>query len=65
MNKDRDSVIELMTNVYQNGNTMMCLQSGMSAEETEEKINQSRPAVQYLMSAIFDKLDENNILIEE
>jgi len=65
MNKDRDSVIELMTNVYQNGNTMMCLQSGMSAEETEEKINQSRPAVQYLMSAIFDKLDENNILVEE
>jgi hypothetical protein len=65
MNKDKDSVVELMVNVYQNGNTMMCLQAGMSAEETEDKIAQSRPAVQYLMSAIFDKLDENNILVEE
>jgi hypothetical protein len=65
MNKDRDSVIELMTNVYQNGNTMMCLQAGMTAEDTTEKVTQSRPAVQYLMSAIFDKLDENNILVEE
>jgi hypothetical protein len=65
MNKDRDSVIELMVNVYQNGNTMMCLQSGMSAEDTQEKVSQSRPAVQYLMAAIFDKLDENDILVEE
>lgn len=65
MQKDRDSVLNLMTEVYQQGNRIMCLQSGMTSEETEEKLEQSRPAVAYLLSMIYDKLDENDILVVE
>lgn len=64
MNKDRDSVLNLMVEVYQNGNRMMCLQSGMNPEDTEKALEQSRPAVSYLLEKIYDKLDENNILVE-
>ena len=53
-----------MTRVFQNGNKMMCVQSGMSEEETEEKMNQSLPSITYLMGLVFDKLDENNLIVE-
>jgi len=64
MDKDRDSVVNLMTRVFQNGNKMMCIQSGMSEEETEEKMGQSLPSITYLMGLVFDKLDENNLIVE-
>ena len=53
-----------MTRVFQNGNRMMCVQSGMSEEETDEKMQQSLPSITYLMGLIFDKLDENNLIVE-
>ena len=53
-----------MTRVFQNGNRMMCVQSGMSEEETDQKMQQSLPSITYLMGLIFDKLDENNLIVE-
>lgn len=53
-----------MTRVFQNGNKMMCIQSGMSEEETDSKMQQSLPSITYLMGLIFDKLDENNLIVE-
>ena len=64
MDKDRDSVINLMTRVFQNGNKIMCIQSGMSEEETDTKMQQSLPSITYLMGLIFDKMDENNLIVE-
>ena len=64
MDKDRDSIVNLMTRVFQNGNKMMCIKSGMSEEETEEKMGQSLPSITYLMGLVFDKLDENNLIVE-
>ena len=64
MDKDRDSIVNLMTRVFQNGNKMMCIQSGMSEEETDLKMQQSLPSITYLMGLIFDKLDENNLIVE-
>lgn len=65
MNKDKDSVVNLMVAVYENANKYMAMMSGMSEEETEQKTNEARPAMQYFMSAIYDKLDENDILKSE
>lgn len=65
MNKDKESVVSLMVAVYENANKYMCLMSGMTEEETEEKTTQARPAMQYFMSAIYDKLDENDLLKTE
>jgi len=62
MNKDKNSVVELMTTVYEAMNTRMALMSGMSEEETEEKTTQSRPAITYYMSEIYDRLEQNDLL---
>jgi hypothetical protein len=62
MNKDKDSVVELMVAVYESVNTKMALMSGMTEEEVESKTNEARPAMVYFMSEIYNKLDENDIL---
>lgn len=65
MNKDKESVVELMMSVYEAVNTRMALMGGMSEEEVEEKTTQSRPSMTYYMSEIYDKLEQNDILITE
>lgn len=65
MNKDKESVVNLMVAVYENANRYMAMMSGMTEEETEQKTVESRPAMQYFMSAIYDKLDENDLLKSE
>ena len=62
MNKDKESVVELMVTVYETINTKMALMSGMTEEEVESKTNEARPAMVYFMSEIYNKLDENDIL---
>lgn len=65
MNKDKQSVVNLMVAVYENVNKYMASMSGMSEEEAESKTAEARPAMQYFMSAIYDKLDENDLLKTE
>jgi hypothetical protein len=65
MNKDKESVVELMMSVYEAVNTRMALMGGMSEEEVEEKTTQARPSMTYYMSEIYDKLEQNDILITE
>ena len=65
MNKDKESVVELMVAVYESINTKMALMSGMSEEEIEAKTNEANPAMIYYMSEIYNKLDENDILAQQ
>jgi len=65
MNKEKESVVELMVAVYETINTKMALMSGMSEEEVELKTSEGRPAMVYFMSEIYNKLDENDILITQ
>lgn len=65
MNKDKQSVVELMVAVYESVNGKMALMSGMSEEELEEKTAQANPAITYYMSEIYDKLDQNDLLKTE
>jgi hypothetical protein len=65
MNKDKESVVELMVAVYETINTKMALMSGMSEEEVELKTSEGRPAMVYFMSEIYNKLDENDILVTQ
>lgn len=62
MNKDKDSVVELMVAVYESVNTKMALMSGMSEEDIEQKTLEANPAMRYYMSEIYNKLDENDII---
>lgn len=63
MQKDKESVVELMLKVFENANRFMAIGSGMSEEEADQKIEQARPSMVYFMSAIYDKLEENDIII--
>lgn len=65
MNKDKDSVVQLMVAVYESINTKMALMSGMSEEEIEQKTLEANPAMVYYMSEIYNKLDENDILVQQ
>ena len=62
MNKDKQSVVELMVAVYESINTKMALMSGMTEEEVEAKTKEANPAMIYYMSEIYNKLDENDII---
>jgi hypothetical protein len=63
MDKDKESVVNLMVRVFENSNRFMAIGSGMSEEEADQKIEQSRPTMIYFMSAIYDKLEENDIIV--
>ena len=65
MNKDKQSVVNLMIAVYENANKYMAQMSGMNEEEIEKKTEESRPTMNYFFSAIYDKLDENNLFKTE
>lgn len=65
MNKDKKSVVDLMVSVYENMNKYMALMSGMSEEEAERKTLEAKPSMQYYMSTIYDKLEENDLLKTE
>jgi len=65
MNKDKESVVQLMVAVYESINTKMALMSGMTEEEVESKTNEARPAMVYFMSEIYNKLDENDIIAQQ
>lgn len=62
MNKDKDSVVQLMVKVFENTNKYMASMSGMSEEEIIKSINEAHAGMIYYMSAIYDKLDENDLL---
>jgi len=62
MNKDKESVVQLMVAVYESINTKMALMSGMTEEEAEAKTQEANPAMIYYMSEIYNKLDENDII---
>jgi predicted phosphoadenosine phosphosulfate sulfurtransferase len=65
MQKDKESVVQLMVRVFENANRFMAVGSGMTEDEAEKAIEQARPSMIYFMSAIYDKLEENDLLKSE
>ena len=65
MNKDKGSVVQLMVKVFENTNRYMASMGGMSEEDIDKSINDAHPGMIYYMSAVYDKLDENDLLKTE
>lgn len=65
MNKDKESVVQLMVKVFENTNKYMASMSGMSEDEVNKSIEAAHAGMIYYMSAIYDKLDENDLLKTE
>ena len=52
----KDETIKVMLDSMNEDNRMMCLQNGMSEEDTNKQIEQSQPSLVYLFGNIYDKL---------
>lgn len=65
MNKDKESVVQLMVKVFESTNRYMASMSGMSEEDVEKAINDAHAGMIYYMAAVYDKLEENNLLQTE
>jgi hypothetical protein len=64
MDNSKESVVNLMLQVFNQLNRMASLQGGTSPEDTEKMIEQSQPSLNYILGMVYDKLDENNLLVE-
>lgn len=65
MNNDKESVVQLMVKVFEATNRYMALMSGMSEEDAEKAIESAHAGMIYYMAAVYDKLEENNLLKTE
>ena len=55
---DKDKVVEIMLDSFNEDTRMMCQQYGMSEEDIENKIQESQMSLVFLLSNAYDKLDE-------
>ena len=55
---DKDKVLQIMLDSFNEDTRMMCKQQGMSSQETEDKIQESQMGLLYLLSSAYDKLDD-------
>jgi len=65
MEKTKEAVVDLMVRVFEQTNRYMASMSGMSEDDIEKSIIEAHPGMIYYMSAVYDKLDENDILKSE
>lgn len=59
---DKESVLNLMTEKFIQGNIFLGQGNGMTDEEIDQKIKESSTAIQYLLSEVYDVLVANNLL---
>lgn len=59
---DKESVLNLMTEKFIEGNIFLGQGTGMSPEEIDQKIKESTTAIQYLLSEVYDALLANDLL---
>ena len=59
---DRESLIQLMTDKFVEANRFLGSGSGMPEEEVENKIEEGKMAIQYILSEIYDVLLANDLL---
>ena len=55
---NKEEIVEIMLDSFNNDTRMMCLQHGMSEKETESKIQESQMSLALLLSNAYDKLDD-------
>lgn len=59
---DKESVLKIMTDKFIESNRYLGVNSGMTSEETETKIEEGMVAIQYLISEVYESLVANNLL---
>lgn len=60
---NKEEVVTIMMDSINTDNRQLCLDMGMSEEETNKNIDQSQMSLGLIMSNMYDKLVENNIIV--
>lgn len=59
---NKEEVVAMMLESFNSDNMQMALASGMPEEEIKEKFENSRASIEFMLSNIYDKLTEANII---
>jgi len=58
----KEEAIKIMLDSINEDNRAMGLQAGMSSEDMETQISNSQPSLAFMMSNIYDKLQNVNVI---
>lgn len=58
----KTETVAIMLNSLNEDNRSICLQSGMDPEEVERNIEQSQASLGFMLSNMYDKLKEANLI---
>lgn len=59
----KTETVVFMLNSLNEDNRNICLQNGMPAEDVERNIEQSQQSLAYMLSNMYDKMKEANLLV--
>lgn len=59
---NKESVLKIMTDKFVEANKYLGVNSGMTPEETDAKIQEGMMGIQYLLAEVYDALVANDLL---
>lgn len=59
---NKQEVIDMMIESFKSDNFQMAIQFGMEEDEINEKFNNSKDSIRYMLSNIYDLLVTNSII---
>ena len=59
---NKQEILATMHSAFEEANRSLCVQNGMDPAEIDENIAKSELAVTFLLSEVFNKLAEKNII---
>ena len=59
----KTETVVLMLNSLNEDNRSLCLQNGMNPEDIERSIEQSQASLNFMLSNMYDKLKEANVIV--
>jgi hypothetical protein len=60
---NKEDVMTIMMESINSDNKEFCIKSGMSEEEANKNIEQSQMSLAFIMSNIYDKLVESQVIV--
>lgn len=58
----KEEVVAMMLDSINSDNREICVRAGMNVEEAEMQIQQSQQSLSFMLSNVYDKLKESNII---
>jgi hypothetical protein len=59
---NQQDAINFMVETINETNRFLCEQAGMDESQINQQIEQSRPSMQLIVSMLYEKMKENNLL---